>query len=366
MHVGFFWDPSLFDYRGTLGNPYGGLLVEALQKHGLTFERLEYHLATGGQRPEGLKEKWVWRQRGRVQVLHLHWLSELYAADSAVAAWLKLARLGWTIALARLLGYRIVWTLHNLLPHERPHAGVDVAGRFLMAALAHAVICHCEYARRAFARRFRRRRNVLVIPHGNFLAAYPNTISKAEARERLDIAPNAFVYVVFGNIRNYKGHDELLEAFGRLRGDHLRLLIAGMRYRYRPGRFNLDGLADPRVMLRDGRVEIDDLQVIFNAADVAVFPYLAALTSGALITALGFARPVISSHVGCIPEVVDRPEIGTLLPPGDVAALAAAMEQAQGWDLDARGAAAYQRARELRWDAIARETLKAYGLGGAG
>ena len=65
MHVGFLWDASLFDYRGTLGNPYGGLLVEALQKHGLTFERLEYRSAPVGDRDAAaVGAVWLWRNRG--------------------------------------------------------------------------------------------------------------------------------------------------------------------------------------------------------------------------------------------------------------------------------------------------------------
>ena len=113
---------------------------------------------------------------------------------------------------------------------------------------------------------------------------------------------------------------------------------------------------------RTGRVvPIDELQIYFNAADVAVFAYRDALTSGALINALGFAKPVIASRVGCIPELLNTPEIGVLVPPGDVAALTDAMRAARDWDLASRGAAAQTRARELDWDQIALQTLAAYG-----
>ena len=362
MHVGFLWDASLFDYRGTLGNPYGGLLVEALQKHGLTFERLEYRSAPVGDRDAAaVGAVWLWRNRGRVRLLHFHWTAGFYAANRALGAWLRLLRFSLLVAFARLLGYRIVWTLHNLLPHERPHRGVDVASRFALALLAHAIICHCEYARRAFRRRFWRRRNIHVIPHGSFMAPYPNQISRAEARERLGLPADAFVFVAFGNIRGYKGHQDLCVAFGRLPGDDLRLLIAGQIHPLYAGAFGPQAVHDPRVLWHDGKVPIDELQVYFNAADVAVFAYRDALTSGALINALGFAKPVIASRVGCIPELLNTPEIGVLVPPGDVAALTGAMRAARDWDLAPRGAAAQARARELDWDQIALQTLAAYG-----
>ena len=153
MHVGFVWDSSLFDYRNMMGNPYGGSLVEALQPHGYTFELLNYvdEPSTG---VAGFSARWAWLNRNRVQAVHLHWLAGFVSADTTLGAWRRLFGLAVALILARVLGYRIIWTLHNMLPHERPHRGVDVVGRYLMAALASAIICHCRYAAKEFSRRF--------------------------------------------------------------------------------------------------------------------------------------------------------------------------------------------------------------------
>jgi len=362
MLVAFFWDSSLFEPRTKPGNPYGGLLVEALRKRGVSFELVNYRLEPGSAlEARGVGSAWLWRNRRHVDVIHYHWLQGLYSSHTARGAWLKLGRLAWYALVARALGYRVVWTLHNLLPHERPHRFVDATGRFVMAALANAVICHCEFARREFTRRFKRWWGIHVIPHGNFITAYPNAVSRDEARTRLDIPLEAFVYVTFGNIRQYKGHDALLRAFRRLQGDGLRLLIAGARHRIFQSAPGLDSVPDPRVVIREGFVAIEDVQVYFNAADVGVFPYRTALTSGAVINALGFSKPVISTRVGCIPELVNDAAIGMLVAPGDEDALHEAMLAAQGWDLDAMGGAARRRAEELDWDAIAGLTLAAYG-----
>ena len=362
MRVGFFWDASLFDYRNILGNPYGGSLVEALQPHGYTFERLS--LGHKDREDPGAAEcslGWVWRNRGRVHALHLHWLQGVVSAPTALGAWFRFATFAATMVLARLLGYQIVWTLHNMLPHERAHRGVDVAGRYLMVLLANSIICHCQFAADEFGRRFRRRRNMYVIPHGNFRSAYPSTLERDEARSEIGIDPDAFVYVSFGNIRGYKGHDDMLTAFHQLKGERLRLLVVGqMHYSY-SGPMGQGPLDDPRVIVIEGKVPIDKLQLYFAAADVAVFPYRDALTSGALITALGFGRPVIATHVGCIPELVEESDAGMLLSPGDVQALAEAMEQAQEWDIEARSRSAHAIADRLGWAEIALQTMEAYG-----
>ena len=184
MRVAFSWDPSLFNYRNMLGNPYGGLLVEALQRHGYSFELISLN-PTGDI--EGVTPGWVWRNRGRVNGVHLHWLQGITNTDTATRAWLQMGAFTFALLLARVLGYRVIWTLHNMLPHERPHRGVDVVGRYVMALLANSIICHCQYAARAYTRRFIRRRNLFVIPHGDFRNAYPADITRQAARRELGI-----------------------------------------------------------------------------------------------------------------------------------------------------------------------------------
>ena len=92
----------------------------------------------------------------------------------------------------------------------------------------------------------------------------------------------------------------MLEAFKGLEGDHLRLVVAGQRHQFYEGVVGNEAVGDARVLMHEGKVPIDKLQVYFHAGDVAVFPYRDALTSGAIITALGFGCPIIATRVGCI------------------------------------------------------------------
>ncbi len=87
-------------------NPYQHLLTAALARHDVQV----LHLKT---MPSAA---WLRREQGRVQVLHLHWLYGLYMNRYRTPlTWPRfLAR----FALARRLGYRIVWTAHNILPHR--------------------------------------------------------------------------------------------------------------------------------------------------------------------------------------------------------------------------------------------------------
>src|SRR5439155_24303371 len=89
-------------------------------------------------------------------------------------------------------------------------------------------------------------------------------------------------------------------------GDHLRLVIAGRLHPNYQGPLQADSRAalDRRIVFRPGQVAIAEMQVYFNAADAAVFPFLDTLTSGSAIAALGFGCPIVVPAVGCLPELL--------------------------------------------------------------
>src|SRR5437763_594124 len=64
----------------------------------------------------------------------------------------------------------------------------------------------------------------------------------------------------------------------------------------------------------------------FAACDVVLAPYRIEAQSGVALTAFHFARPVIASTVGGLPEIIDG-QNGILIPPEDPAALAAAVDE---------------------------------------
>ena len=185
------------------------------------------------------------------------------------SARLKARRTLLELRLARRAGMRIVWTAHDLFRHDRAE---DPAERRFMRALfdlADAVIVHCASAADgllmalgigpwAAQRRARGARQVRVIPHGHYRGAYPDTISRTEARERLGLPAAARVVAFAGWVRPYKGVTELVRglrgAAGAVRTPRHRR--AGRRGRLRgspadAGRGRPAGAPRPR--LRAGR-----------------------------------------------------------------------------------------------------------------
>jgi glycosyltransferase involved in cell wall biosynthesis len=102
---------------------------------------------------------------------------------------------------------------------------------------------------------------------------------------------------------------------------------------------------------------------LFQKASVVAVPYLTAATSGILMTAYVFGKPVIATRAGSLPEYVQDGVTGFLVDPGDEIQLAEALirllsnndlrrqmgENAERWVQE-----------ELGWKRIAEQTLDAY------
>lgn len=355
MRSVFYWESAGLSL--TKANPYGGLLARAMADLGVE--------VTAGHGRD-LDEDWLLENWGRIDVLHLNWPHILYDAPDLESRVSRCAALIGHLGLARSLGYKVVWTVHNLYPHDRTHFDLDRLARLAISSLATALIVHCEQARSLVRRHFFRKDGVFAIPHGHFVDVYPNTLSSAEARQRLGIAQDSLVYLFFGNLRPYKGVEILLDAFCGLKGQDLRLLLAVKeRDAYSTALIERARQLDPRILVHTAHFfPNEDFQLFLNAADVAVLPFLEVLTSGSAITALSFGRPVIAPATGCLPELLDN-SVGIVYDPGEAGALGQAMQTIRKHDAAAYGRAAYRRARSLSWDSIARLTLEAYRYQGA-
>lgn len=157
-------------------------------------------------------------------------------------------------------------------------------------------------------------------------------------------------FLCVGRISSEKGHLILLEAFSRVAARHpeARLVLAG------------DGPLRPLVEARiadlglqshvriSGWISSETVRAEILAARVLVQPSLQEGLPVVLMEAMAMGRPVISTYVAGIPELVVPGEVGWLVPAGDADALADAMEQSLRLpkeELYDKGVAAYERAR---------------------
>lgn len=278
-------------------NAYQPLLMAALEKQGI-------EVIDGGGGGTFLRTaltKW------KPDVMHFHWLHPYMIRSTAIGTLIRGLRLLVDVMILRLFGVRIVWTLHNLHNHDRRHVRLErwLTRRFVR--LCDRVIAHSTAAEKLGQDTFADSKidRWVVIPHGSYVGCYPDTISREEARERLGIAADEFVFLFFGRVQAYKGILDLVSAFQTAKITNARLVIAG-----KPADDEADGLVrsavrgDVTIDYRPGYVPDEDIQVFMRASDVVVLPFREILTSGSVLLAMSFGRAVIAPAMGCISETV--------------------------------------------------------------
>jgi glycosyltransferase involved in cell wall biosynthesis len=264
---------------------------------------------------------------------------------------------------ARLLGYKLIWTAHNVLPHT-PVTVNDVAVRKLLVRCCSRIIVPSTSTIADLAAHGITAVSCVVIPHGSYIGVYPNTVSVQQARRTLNIPAHARVIGFFGAIHPYKNIPELVRAFVELaaRDAELYMVLAGKCSDARVDSMVAEANATcgNRLRLQAEYIPDSGVQLYLNAADVMVFPFSRVTTSGSILLASSFGKPVVAPRIGVLQDMPDT--IGVLYDPTAKVALAAHIGQVLDDPATARhmGAASYKYAAALSWETIAAQTGQVY------
>lgn len=248
-------------------------------------------------------------------VVHLHWIHKFckLEAGKELKSWRKIFSNLLKLSLLKLQGYQIVWTVHNTISHDCRTPGIEKQFRQLLSHLCDDIIVMSEYSRQEFIRLYDRERRVHIVPHGNYISAYPNQISRAEARQSLQIAPHQIVMLHLGRIMRYKGIDKLLAGFEQLKDSNTLLLIAGSCNDSDLQKEILQASQkDSRILPKLEFIPDEDIQIYMSACDWVVLPYRKILNSGSALLALSFGRPIIGPKQGAIAELIQDGQQGLI------------------------------------------------------
>jgi glycosyltransferase involved in cell wall biosynthesis len=165
-----------------------------------------------------------------------------------------------------------------------------------------------------------------VVPNG--VSCDPPAGARERARRELAIEDEAPLVVHVGNIRPHKGHANLVAAVPHLLATHPDVTVVSIG-----GEKHAGDLARVRALADDAEVSgglrflgrRPDALDFIAAADVFVNPADFEGLPVAVLEAMALGRPVVATAVGGVPGLVHDGDTGLLVPPGDPAALAAAI-----------------------------------------
>lgn len=290
----------------------------------------------------------TWRRAAKriaefgAQTLIVQWWHPYFAASFGAIAYQARAR-----------GTQVVFVCHNVLPHESSPADKVLASFAYRSA--HRFVVHAD-AEETRLGELLRDPFVSVHPHPVYdLFESEDPIDRFAARDELGLDADR-VILFFGLIRKYKGLDLLLDAMPRIiaeTGAHL--WIAGECYDelsdYQNQIVRL-GIAQ-HVTLDARYVANEEVPTIMAAADVAVLPYRHATQSGIAQVAYACGRPVITTAVGGLPDVVWHGETGLLVPPEDPDAIADAVAKFYAEELgELLESGVKKRVAQLSWGGL--------------
>jgi len=275
------------------GNPYASLLYRQIVDLGINVEEANF-LPLFFHPPD---------------ILHVHFPDSIMKGGLVVSS-IRTLLFVCLLTYLKLLGTKIVWTVHNLKPHGVSFPKLSRWYWKKFTARLDGLVCLTEGGKISIEKEFPYLSNIphVVTPHGHYKGHYKDTLTNEEARNKLDLLPNERVLLHFGNMRSYKNVPNLLRAFRKTKNSSTRLIIAGNA----PGGANLDVFRheledlvdnDDRIDLHVRFIADDEVEKFFKACDLVVLPYNNIQNSGAAILALTFGRPVLVPNIGAMHEL---------------------------------------------------------------
>jgi glycosyltransferase involved in cell wall biosynthesis len=335
-------------------NEYIELFYKALEPYGL---RARDRLI--------IRDKILREQAPQLDIIQIQWCPErLWRGGShrlqhlhvdRILKYLRVARLWKDLRLAKRLGLRVIWTVHDFNHHDGD-GFVDRWGYRVLARSADLCICHSDKTRRDVLRRYWvRPERTVTMPMGNYDGVFPPAVSRSRTLSDLGLPQDRKTLVCFGLIRPYKGFDLALDAL-RVLDNEYQLIVAGRPLEPRFGnelRERAQGM--PHVRLIMERVDKQRLADFIHAADCVIMPYRRITGSGALLASLTLARGVVASDLPFFREILaQEPEAGVLSTPGDARDIARAINAFFSIAAESRHAAARRIADRYDWNLVIR------------
>jgi alpha-maltose-1-phosphate synthase len=264
------------------------------------------------------------------------------------------------LPLLSLMKVPLFLTVHDVTPHEGE--GKVIAGISTQVSLyfSRAVFVHGEKLKADLVARGFPDEKIVVIPHGDysfFTRLDPGVRPMAEKSTLL----------FFGRILDYKGLEYLIRAVPGLAKNipELKVIIAGEGDLSKYGK--MIGAGD-RFEIINRFIPDDEVAALFRRASVVVLPYIEASQTGVIPIAYAFSKPVVTTSVGSIPEIVDDGVTGIIVPPRDSRALGEAvaklvLDPHLGEQMGAAGRKLMEQ--RMSWNTVAGKVMEAYQRSGA-
>lgn len=222
---------------------------------------------------------------------------------------------------SKLFRFKVVLTMHDVEPFV-----AKLTNPFLTTyvyRMADGIIAHSHIGHQELQTYLANTSTPLsYVPMGNFFHAIATKIPKNEACNALNIPRANHILLFFGQIKEVKGLDILLEAmpFVISQNPNTTLVIAGRewkddfnKYQDIISKHHLESHC--RLFIRF--IQNSEVPLFYGAADLVVLPYKQIYQSAVLLMAMAYRKPVVASDLAGMAEIIKDGETGFLFSQGD-------------------------------------------------
>ncbi|MGI8351373.1 glycosyltransferase [Niallia circulans] len=281
--------------KKNLTNKYNELFSESLEANNIEVKNFIWKFSVNGFRNIFLMKKG--------DIFHFHWLHTLYNNSNLIIFFFKICYSYLFICLLKLKGVKIVWTMHNLYPHE--YINKTIENRFrkwvvkncnLIFALGdsykHEIISNFEVPEE----------KIKIIKHGHYKDKYGK--GKENLKKKYGIRKDECLFLFIGQIRPYKGIENLIDSFSHKSIQNSKLIIAGNPTNEMKGK--LEKIDKENILKILKFIPDEEMVDLINSCDFVILPYQNVTMSGTAILALTYNKPIIISSSPLIREYLDE------------------------------------------------------------
>ncbi len=232
-------------------------------------------------------------------ILHLHWLHPFTKTNVQAEELMNLVSYA-----KEKLNLSLIWTVHNLLPHEAVDPDWERNFRLQFAKMCDRLICHSQYAKNLIVHTFSvAPEKVKVIPHGKYpVASSGSDLTTQSLRTRLRL-------LMIGSLRPYKNVDWAINFLQKYNHElecnsQVELLICGKPVSSQQ-ESSLKQYAQDHEWLSCELRRLSDSELYDQVVNVdfVFMPYRDMLTSGVALYALSCGRPFLAKFSETLLEV---------------------------------------------------------------
>ncbi len=229
----------------------------------------------------------------KADILHVHWPEFFLNSHYWIKAFVFSCALLLSFFALKLKGTKLVWTIHNLKPHQVKHPLTSKIYWFFYKKMVNGVLSMSHANHKIAVENIPQIRNLpyAITFHGLY-ETQTRQLNQSESRKHLKLPEDTSILLCLGQIKAYKGYEKLIELAQQAHDNPINgikpiyVLVAGKSDEPEYIAFIKEKTANLNFDLRVGFVSNEDLPHYFKAADISVIPFNAIFNSGSALMSI--------------------------------------------------------------------------------